>query len=163
MLHVACWTLYAARCMLYVASCMLHVAANGSHLFERTPALEVLNPNRICRTALDPVAHSVGLHAACNKHATRDVQHATRTIYTQHATCNIVGLRVKSHGYFGTARAGASLHAICVAWQDDLRIVVRLCAQRRQQCASARCSLRHRQQTHTGVFDTLLACLFSGR
>ena len=79
--------LHVGRFMLHVAHCMLHVAANGSHQFERTPALEVLNPNRICRTALDPVARSVGLQAACDKHhATRDMQHATRTM--RHATCN---------------------------------------------------------------------------
>ena len=158
MLHFACCALYVARCMLHVALCILHGACC---MLQRT-ALICLSARRSsrCSTLIASVGlRSIRSHAVsdCRPHATSTTQRATCDMQhapcdTQHATRHLVGLRVKSHGYIGTARAGASLRAICY-----MRVIVRLCSQQRQQCASARCALRHRQQTHTNAFDMLLA------
>ena len=61
--------------------------------------------------------------------ANKQLAHQARSDCCCHAC--IVGLRIISHRYIRAAPAGAFFRAICVAWQDELRRFVRLCAQQR--------------------------------
>ena len=164
-LHGRCCILHVVHCMSPVVCCMLHCVFCMVHvaccMLQRTALISLSARRRSrCLTLIASVGlRSIRSHAVsdCRPHATSTTQRATCDMQhapcdTQHATHHLVGLRVKSHGYIGTARAGASLRAICY-----MRVIVRLCSQQRQQCASAQCALRHPQQTHTRAFDMLLA------
>ncbi len=53
--------------------------------------------------------------------AKQQLAHQVRSDCCCHAC--IVGLRVTSHRHVSAATAGAFFRAICVAWQDELRVV----------------------------------------
>ena len=154
MLHVALCILHGACCMLQRTALICLSARRRSRCSTLIASVGLRSIRSHAVSDCRPHATSTTQRATCDmQHATRDMRHATRTM--RHATCNTPLSWAASEIarlHRDCTRAGASLRAICY-----MRVIVRLCSQQRQQCASARCALRHRQRTHTHAFDMLLA------